>query len=76
MNPEAEDVGKRLSQPFLGLSAGKCAPARRILLMAVEVWEILSPLRVGGGGFVISAYFSDLVLSNDLSRSFPCKWEI
>lgn len=44
-DPEAEDVGEVLSQPVLGLFAGIGGPARRILLM--EVWEILSPLRVG-----------------------------
>lgn len=48
MNPEAEYVGKGLSQPLLAIFAGKSAPASRILLMAVQVWEILSLLRVGG----------------------------
>lgn len=48
MNLEAKDVGTGLSQPVLGLLAGQCAASRRILLMSVEVWEMLSLLRVGG----------------------------
>lgn len=48
MNLEAEDVGKRLSQPIMELFAEKCAPARKNLLKAVEICKILSLLRVGG----------------------------
>lgn len=67
------DVGKELSQLVLGQFVGKWAPDRKILLLAVEVWKTLSPLRTG---FLSSqCVFQIFFLSNHLSHSFPYKWE-
>lgn len=67
------DVGKELSQLVLGHFVGKWAPDSKILLLTVEVWKTLSPLRAG----LLSSQciFQVLFLSNDLSHSFPYKQE-